>query len=140
MSIQLQQPIATQLAPPAVVQYRVVSEPDTNAELVQPWPITGAVWASIGGVCTKPGCTLAYRLLSMDLAGNVTSVGPSITLTSGSGAADFGTVWLGTPSIDPTVSVCSDLLALKVDSVSGGTWTLNANAFIPATAQSATTS
>jgi hypothetical protein len=132
MSIQLTKSITAQLAPPESTPYRVVSKPDANIKTVQAWPITGSPWASIGAVCTLPNCTLTYRLVTMDLLGTVTSVGPSVTLTSGSGAADCGTTWLGTPSMEPAVSVCSDLLAMKVDSVSGGTWTINAAAFTPA--------
>jgi hypothetical protein len=132
MSIQLTQSITVQLAPPESTPYRVVSAPDENIKTVRTWPTTGSAWATIGAVCTTASSTLTFRLVAMDLEGNVTYVGPTITLTTGSGAADCGTVWLATPSMDPTVSVSSDLIAMKVDSVSGGTWTVNAAAFTPA--------
>jgi hypothetical protein len=132
MSIKLAQSITAQLAPTTTTSYRLVSAPDTNIKTVEAWPTTGSAWATIGAVCTTASSTLTFRLVAMDLEGNVTYVGPTITLTTGSGAADCGTVWLATPSIDPTISVSSDLLAMKVDTVSAGTWTINAAAFTPA--------
>ena len=108
----------------------VINVPDSDATQLPYWPVTGGVWAMIGGTCSQAGGSLTYRLIFTDQAGVLIGVGLPMTLTAASGPADFGTAWLGTPSSEPCVSFCADRMAMKVDAVVGA-WTINANVFIP---------
>jgi hypothetical protein len=107
-----------------------VSVPDVDATKLSYWPITGAVWATIGGLCSQAGGSLVYRLIFTDHDGVLTGVSPPVTLTAGAGGPDFGTQWLGTPNADPTTAVAANRMALKVDAIVG-VWELNAQVSIP---------
>jgi hypothetical protein len=107
-----------------------VSVPDVDATKLAYWTITGAVWITIGGLCSQAGGSLVYRLIFTEEHGILTGVSPPVTLTAGTGGPDWGTQWLGTPSSDPTVAVAANRMALKVDSITG-VWELNAQASIP---------
>jgi hypothetical protein len=107
-----------------------VSVPDVDASKLSYWPISGAVWVTIGGVCSQAAGSLVYRLIFSDDNGILTGVSPPVTLTAGAEGPDFGTQWLGTPSSDPTTAVAANRMALKVDAITG-VWELNAQVSIP---------
>jgi hypothetical protein len=107
-----------------------LSVPDPDATKLSYWPITGAVWITIGGLCSQAGGTLVYRLIFTDNNGILTGVSPQVTLTAGAEGPDFGTQWLGTPSSEPTTAVAANRMALKVDSIVG-VWEINAQVSIP---------
>jgi hypothetical protein len=112
---------------------RIITEPDTDASQVETWTITGAAWVSIGATCSTAGGSITFRVVFTDVAGNLTGVSPSYTLTTTSTLADWGPVWLGTPTPDtplPTVNTCADFMRLKADAVTG-TWTVSSQSFMP---------
>lgn len=119
------------LTPLLAVYASTRQAPDPDASQLDYWPITGAVWATIGTTCTAAGHAMTYRLIFTDTTGTITGVSPPCTVTSAAGPADFGTVWLGTPGgSECSFNICGDRMALKVDSITG-VWTLNAQTFTP---------
>jgi hypothetical protein len=116
--------------PPAITPLRTVAARDPDGSALTVWSIGEAVWLTIGGLCSLQSGLLLYRLLFFDSSGNLTGCSPTQQLQAASGAADFGTQWIGTPISDAAITVCSAGMALKVDSITG-TWTLNASAFNP---------
>jgi hypothetical protein len=115
------------------IRDRTVSAIDADGSVVTPWPITGAVWISLGATCATASGAIAFRLICTDDTGVVTGVTRQFGFTSAAGAPDWGAVWLGTPASDfgPAVSVAADRLILKVDDIVG-TWTIAAQTFCPA--------
>lgn len=119
-----------QILPGAVTPLRTVSAPDADGSVLTRWSISKTMWLTIGGLCSIPSGLLSYRLLFFDYGGNLTGCSPNLELMAASGAADFGTQWIGTPLNETNILVSSTGMALKVDNVTG-TWTLNASAFNP---------
>ncbi len=111
---------------------RTIKSADTDATQVPSWTITGAVWVSIGATCAQASGNLTFRLVFSDSNHNLTGVSPPFTLTSSAGPADWGSVWLGTPTGNSleSIPVTADLMMLKVDSVVG-TWTIASQSFTP---------
>ncbi len=111
---------------------RRVTAVDPDASQVPSWTISGAVWVSIGATCAQSSGSITFRLVFCDANGNLTGVAPPFTMTSGSGPADWGSAWLGTPqgSSLESIPVCADRMILKIDSIVG-TWMIAAQSFIP---------
>jgi hypothetical protein len=114
------------------------SQPSQVVSVTQPnltplgyaWTITGAAWVSLGATCSVAGGSVTFRLVCTDIDGAPTTCSPPLSWTSSPGPADFGALWLGTPSEWPVYSVCADLLYLKIDAIVGA-WTFNLQAFVP---------
>lgn len=116
--------------PAAPALTRTISAVDTDATKVPYWPITGALWISLGATANAPGSAITFRLLFFDCAGNLTGCMPTTTYTAAAGGADAGAAWIGTPTDPVPSNVCADRMAVKVDAVTG-VWTFAAQAFFP---------
>ncbi len=119
------------------VPSRVCFQVDHDGTAIPCWPITGAVWVSVGATCATAGGSLGFRLVFCDTEGNLTGVSPVFTVTCSSGPADWGSAWLGTPTAEglQSIAVSADQMGVKVDSITG-VWTLNAQGFFPPSAAS----
>jgi hypothetical protein len=116
--------------------FRVVSEPDSDASLVSPFPTTQnfdvvqPTGIAVITSCSVPDATLTLRALFYGRDGTLVGVSQSLTLTSNA-TTDYEGSFLGTPSVQPPVLALNPVtvagVALVSTAVSDGTWTISAN-------------
>jgi len=106
-----------------------ITTADVDATAVPMIPTKGASLISFGGVCSTAGGSITFRVLMLNLAGNIVGSSQQITMTchplqdwpaATGGVATFS----GIPSLPMApLPICCDQVLLKVDAVSGtGAW------------------
>lgn len=103
---------------------RTVSGADPDASSLQRYHI--GQWSQavrVGARCDSGGCTMAVRIYFLDSAGAPLGV-VAVQFTSAS-APDWAGLYIASASADPCWPLAgAKAIAVKVDSVSGGGWTL----------------
>jgi hypothetical protein len=101
-----------------------ITAPDGDISTIPRYPCGDASLVRLGAVCTTAGAALTCRIVFLDALGVFVAVSASVTFTADAKPLD-GTLYLATPDPDAWFPIGGpSIMAIHVDAVSGGTWTL----------------
>jgi hypothetical protein len=112
---------------PATLEFsRTITTADSDGSQVPAYPTASASSVRVGAICNTANCTLGLHVYLLGSSGQVISTAVVSFMTQAS--PDFGGMYsaVETASVDPCWPLGgSKSVAVKVDSISGGTWTIN---------------
>ena len=103
-----------------------ITVPDKDITKLQRFACDGTNGVRVGAICDTASKQLQVRVVFWDSQGQLAPITAPTTFTSDTDAID-GTLFAATPSPDAWYPSCGcAAFSVHVDSVSGGTWTIQA--------------